>query len=262
MDKILQSNPILEAFGNAGTLRNDNSSRFGKFIQLSFDRRGHLVGGSIESYLLEKVRLPLQQKGQRNFHIFYQMFAGGCAEDKTRWCLKDISDYRYVNQGGVFELRQVNDLADYSALLKALNTLKFSPQIQEDLFQIMASILHLGQVEFEPDADGEGSRVVQSDEVEKSVERASNLLGVSSEYLVKCVTVRHILAMNEIIEKRLNAIQASDARDALTRHLYGKIFSWLVESVNTSIDSGEGHVCRARIGVLGIFHVIVFFLLQ
>ncbi|RYH12657.1 hypothetical protein EON65_37670 [archaeon] len=98
MDKVLQSNPILEAFGNARTLRSDNSSRFGKFIELQFSKRGHLIGGSIRTYLLEKVRLPLQQRGERSFHIFYQLFAGSTAEQRALWQLGEVHQYRYIDR--------------------------------------------------------------------------------------------------------------------------------------------------------------------
>lgn len=253
MDKILQSNPILEAFGNAATLRNDNSSRFGKFIQLSFNKRGHLIGGSIETYLLEKVRLPFQQLGQRNFHIFYQIAAGAAMEDKKRWPFPDIADIKYANQGQTFTLRNVDDAKDYSQLLKALDTLCFSPEAQRDLLQVMAAIVHLGQIEFVPDADGEGSEVVETGACAYSADTAARLLGVDKLLLMKCVTMRSILAMNEVIEKRLKASQASDARDALARHLYSKVFTWVVESVNASIHAGDARNCRAKIGVLDIF---------
>ena len=98
MEKVLQSNPILEAFGNARTLRNDNSSRFGKFIELSFNRRGCLVGGQIRTYLLEKVRIPFQQNQERNFHVFYQMAAGASPEDREKWSLCSIDSYWYTAQ--------------------------------------------------------------------------------------------------------------------------------------------------------------------
>ncbi|CAN0470990.1 unnamed protein product, partial [Ectocarpus sp. 8 AP-2014] len=104
MDRVLQSNPILEAFGNARTIRNDNSSRFGKFIELMFDKRGNLLGAGIETYLLEKVRIPAQAHDERNFHIFYQMCKGGDDEERERWELQGPEEYHFVNQGDCYDL--------------------------------------------------------------------------------------------------------------------------------------------------------------
>ncbi len=254
MDKILQSNPILEAFGNAATLRNDNSSRFGKFIQLHFNMRGVVVGGSIQTYLLEKVRLPVQQRGQRNFHVFYQMSEGASAEDKARWSLGSARDFCYTNQGENFTLRHVDDALEYNRLRTALNVLKFPPDQQSDLFSIMAGILHLGEVRFKPDRDGEGSEHdADFGSSQTGLAMASSLLGVSASALLKCVTVRNILAMNETYEKRLNAQQASDARDALAKYVYSKVFNWIVETINLSIDTSDSKLPKAIIGVLDIF---------
>ncbi len=127
MDKVLQSNPILEAFGNAKTIRNDNSSRFGKYIDLNFNKRGHLIGGTIRTYLLEKVRLPTQRLGERNFHIFYQMAAGGTEDEKiNQWKLKNIESYYYTNQGNVYDLAHFDDKEEYNALKKSIKSIKLS----------------------------------------------------------------------------------------------------------------------------------------
>ena len=148
MDKVLQSNPILEAFGNARTLRNDNSSRFGKFIELSFNKRGHLIGGIIRTNLLEKVRLPSQQRGERNFHIFYQLFAGASLEQRDKWKLSSIEQYEYLLQGGIYKLQSIDDKYDYNQQYHALTILNFKASDQTCLLDLAAVLLHLGQVEF------------------------------------------------------------------------------------------------------------------
>lgn len=255
MDKVMQSNPILEAFGNARTLRNDNSSRFGKYIDLNFTKRGHLAGGAIKTYLLEKVRLSFQQTGERNFHVFYQMFAGASNEDKERWNLLDsVKNYRYTNQGNIFDLTFVDDKDEYNALRIALNVLNFVIHDQDSLFNILAGLLHLGQIQFEIDHnDSEGSEVVRNDLVLASVEWSGKLLGVSADLLIHNLTVRKIVAHNEVYEKKLTPEQASDARDALAKAIYGRLFDWIVVTTNRSIKVDPLVDLRADIGVLDIF---------
>ena len=146
MDKVLQSNPILEAFGNARTLRNDNSSRFGKYIELKFNVKGGLIGGSMKTYLLEKVRLCSQQVGERNYHIFYQLAAGASAEERKRWGLDDtpITAFKYVNQGRIFELSNIDDKAQYAETMNALDTLNFAKSDRTALLNAMVAILYMG----------------------------------------------------------------------------------------------------------------------
>eukprot|EP01041_Mallomonas_annulata_P007192 gene7191-14661_t len=253
MDKILQSNPILEAFGNARTLRNDNSSRFGKFIELNFNKRGRLIGGTIRTYLLEKVRLPSQQPGERNFHIFYQMAAGSSVEERKKWALPSLRDCSYVNQGGIFELRHVNDVDEFNALKHALDILNFNQTHKVSVLNAMAGILHLGQVQFQPTADGEGCEVLlQLPEVEKSIAMATSLWGVERETLLGAMTTRTMTARGETYTISMRVNQASDARDGLVKALYGRIFEWIVMTINTSIDIGRQDT-RADVGVLDIF---------
>jgi len=252
MDKVLQSNPILEAFGNAKTIRNDNSSRFGKFIELNFSRRGHLIGGTIRTYLLEKVRLPFQQVGERNFHIFYQMLAGGTFEERQKWRVENIEDLYYVNQGGVFELQWVDDNEEFHDMKKALRVLGFEEEFQVSLLNVMAGLLHLGQLRFVADEDGEGSELADDPAVTSSLEAVADLCGVPVDALKHAITIRIITARNETYEKKLTPGQASDARDALAKALYGKIFDWIVATINRSIQVEKKQV-RADIGVLDIF---------
>lgn len=226
MDKIMQSNPILEAFGNARTLRNDNSSRFGKFIELNFNKRGHLIGGKIKTYLLEKVRLPCQQNGERNFHIFYQLAAGATEEERRLWELKPLQNFWYTNQGDIFELRYVNDSDEYHAMRMALNTLNFSVEDQTALLNTMAGLMHIGELEFTKDADGEGSELVAEDGVQASLAAAARLCGISVDSLVHALTVKVIVTTMETLEKKLTPTQALDTRDAISKAIYGRLFDW------------------------------------
>jgi myosin-5 len=255
MDRVLQSNPILEAFGNAKTIRNDNSSRFGKFIELNFNKRGHLIGGSIKTYLLEKVRLPSQQQGERNFHVFYQLIAGASVEERDRWSLLPAEAFHYTSMGQVFRLRNVNDQDEFRDLKAALNTLNFTAEDQRDLFDLVAGCLHLGQIKFEPvySAEGIGSRIAEDSASGTAIEVTKRLLGLDLAELTKTLTVRIIVARDDTYEKQLTPTQASDARDALAKAIYGRIFDWIVSTINLSIQVEDPAHVRANIGVLDIF---------
>ena len=252
MDKILQSNPILEAFGNARTLRNDNSSRFGKFIELSFSKRGHIMGGVVRTYLLEKVRLSSQQPGERNFHIFYQMIAGATAEERRRWSLPSLRELHYLCQGGIFELRHVNDKDEFGDLRVAMDTLGFEAGTQVALLGVLAGLLHVGQLQFTHTADGEGSELASEATITASLSSAAALIGVPANELCSIMTVRRMTARAETYSIRLRPDQAVDARDAFAKALYGRLFEWIVQVINSSIRV-EAKDARAYIGVLDIF---------
>ena len=255
MDKILKSNPILEALGNAKTIRNDNSSRFGKFIELNFDDDGHLVGGHIRTYLLEKVRLISQQLNERNFHIFYQMFTGEPSLVKERWQLPSMHNFNYLNQGKCFHVPDLDDKKDFTALRQAFQTLNFNPTDEGFLFDIVAGLMHLGQIQFTPvELMGEeGSAVLKDATANRSLEVAMKLLGISHKEFIRTVTERAIIARTEVYQKKLTATQASDARDSIARSVYGKLFDWVVATINTEIRGGSSYDVRSEIAVLDIF---------
>ena len=255
MDKVIQSNPILEAFGNARTNRNDNSSRFGKFVVLNFDKNGYLLGAMLETYLLERVRVCAQQVGERNFHIFYQMLLGGSPDELKRWGFTSDSVHscNYVNQGKILTLQFINDKTEFKRTKEALQTLAFEKELQILTFDIAAALLHLGQVNFVSDADGEGSLLSNAASVKSALDKASSLLGVNSESFARILMFRKTLVAGETIDSKLNASNAADARDSLAKTVYSRLFDWIAGVVNRSLQTANQSLIRADIGILDVF---------
>jgi len=237
MDRVLQSNPILEAFGNAKTLRNDNSSRFGKFIELHFSKRGHLIGAVIRTYLLEQVRLVKQQAGERCFHVFYQIMAGSAAEDKAARKLTQPSDFHYINQGATYSLKHFDYAHEYGALKKAWDVLGFSADEQKALLDVMAALLHLSEVTFEvASGGGDGSAVSSKEAVRGHLATFAELTGLPADHVERALTVRTISTRDESYEIRLSPAQACDARDAIAKSIYSKTFNRVVRPAHIIIS--------------------------
>mmetsp|Transcript_676 Transcript_676/g.962 ORF Transcript_676/g.962 Transcript_676/m.962 type:complete len:1715 (-) Transcript_676:47-5191(-) len=255
MDRVLQSNPILEAFGNARTIRNDNSSRFGKFIELLFDKRGILLGAKIETYLLEKVRIPNQSEHERNFHIFYQMTKGANDDERKNWDLEGPEEYKFSNQGDCFDLNRVEDEEEFVFTKKALLLMGFSTDTQNSIFSLVASLLHLGQVEFVSN-DDENAEFSSDGATMNALANVSRLAYLPRDGLEKALTERTIeigvKSMHEIHTIKLEERQANDARDALAKAIYGQLFNHIVGALNANINCSRKDV-RASIGVLDIF---------
>jgi myosin V len=259
MQRVLQSNPVLEAFGNARTLRNDNSSRFGKFIELGFSRAGHLMGAKVETYLLEKVRLAFHAAGERNYHIFYQLLRGCSEEDHHKYEFHDgitggldLPNYfRFTGQGGAPHLREFTDESGFEYTVKAMRKLGWSQETIDLVLAIIAGLLHLGQIKFrEVEVDGNETSEVDD---EKSLAYASRLLGVDCDQLRCALTERIMLARGEEIKTKLTPDRSADARDALAKTIYGALFLWVVDQVNLSIGWENDSDIRSSCGVLDIF---------
>jgi len=260
MERVLQSNPVLEAFGNARTLRNDNSSRFGKFIELGFSRAGHLLGAKVQTYLLEKVRIAFHASGERNYHIFYQLLRGATDEQKKHFEFHDgltqgleLPNYfHYTGQGGAPHLREFTDEAGLKYTLKAMKNLGWSQELIDNVLSIIAGILHLGQVKFDS-VETEGGVMAAQAEDDTIVKHAARLLGVDIEKLTTALTERVIVARGQEIRTNLTAERAVDARDALSKTLYGAMFLWVVDQVNKSCSWDNDKDVRSSCGVLDIF---------
>jgi len=251
-DRLLQSNPILEAFGNAKTNRNDNSSRFGKYMDIQFDFKGAPIGGVILNYLLEKSRVVYQSTGERNFHIFYQIVRG--ADQSLRDQLQldsNVQRYYYLNQGDSNTVSSINDQQEFLAVKKALDSCDFSPENQMALFSIVAAILHLGNVIF---LDDNGTVKVLDRE---PVNKMTKLLGCVTDDFLVALTNKSITAGGQKLTSSLTRDQAIYARDALAKGVYDRMFSWLVKKINSSLAI-EGHEKKTVLGLLDIYGFEIF----
>jgi myosin-5 len=259
MQKVLQSNPVLEAFGNARTLRNDNSSRFGKFIELGFSRAGHLMGAKVQTYLLEKVRLAFHASGERNYHIFYQLLRGSSVEDHAKYEFHDgltgglemPNYFHYTGQGGAPHLREFSDEDGLSYTLKAMRRLGWSEDTIDLVLKLIAGILHLGQITFNSvEKDGLETAEVAD---EKILGYSARLLGVDVDKFRTALTEKIIMARGQEIKTILTPEKACDARDALAKTIYGSLFLWVVDQVNQSVGWENDSDIRSSTGVLDIF---------
>ncbi|XP_057601473.1 unconventional myosin-VIIb isoform X2 [Hippopotamus amphibius kiboko] len=252
--QVLEANPILEAFGNAKTIRNDNSSRFGKYIDIYFNPSGVIEGARIEQFLLEKSRVCRQAPEERNYHIFYSMLMGMSAEEKKLLCLGTPSEYRYLTMGNCTSCEGLNDAKDYAHVRSAMKILMFSDSENWDLSKLLAAILHLGNVEF---MAAVFEHLDSSDVMETpAFPTVMKLLEVKDEALRDCLIKHSITIRGEFVTRPLNITQAADRRDAFVKGIYGHLFLWIVKKINAAIfipPAQDPKNVRRTIGLLDIF---------
>ncbi|RVW53510.1 Myosin-9 [Vitis vinifera] len=223
----MQSNPVLEAFGNAKTVRNNNSSRFGKFVVIQFDKHGRISGAAIRTYLLERSRVCQISDPERNYHCFYHLCAAP-PEEIERYKLGNPKSFHYLNQSNCLELLDVNDAQYYLATRRAMDIVGISEKEQEAIFRVVAAILHLGNIDF---AKGEevDSSVLKDDKAKFHLQMTSELLMCDPHALE----------------------DALFSRDGLAKTIYSRLFDWLVNKINFSI--GQDPNSKSTIGVLDIY---------
>ncbi|XP_012736482.2 unconventional myosin-X isoform X3 [Fundulus heteroclitus] len=241
---IVQSSPIMEAFGNAKTVYNNNSSRFGKFIQLHFSECGNIHGGCVIDYLLEKNRVVRQNPGERNYHIFYALLAGASKEDKSLYFLEEPAEsFHYLSQSGCLQDKSLNDKELYNSVMEALKVLGFAEEEIRDMFKLLSGVLQLGNMEF---MLAGGAQIT----TKQVVSNASELLGLDAFQLSEVLTQRSIILRGEEICSPLTIEQAIDSRDSVAMALYSQCFSWIILKINQKIKGKENF---KSIGILDIF---------
>ncbi|KFQ21661.1 Unconventional myosin-XIX, partial [Merops nubicus] len=246
--RVLDSNPVMEAFGNACTLRNNNSSRFGKYIQLQLDRFHHLSSASIQTFLLEKTRVAYQAPNERNFHIFYQITKGATAEERLEWNLPEGADYHWLPNS-----ERNLDEDCFEVTRDAMFHLGIDRSTQNNIFKVLSGLLHLGNVQFSNPMD-ESQPCELEDKAKDFVKTAGDLLKIPVEELLESLRIRTITAgkQQQVFKKPCSRAECETRRDCLAKVIYAKLFDWLVLVINESIYA-DPSVWTSFIGLLDVY---------
>ncbi|XP_063723114.1 myosin-10-like isoform X3 [Symsagittifera roscoffensis] len=250
--QLLQANPILEAFGNAKTIKNDNSSRFGKFIRINFDQAGFIAGATIETYLLEKSRAVRQAPDERSFHFFYQFLSAADHNTINEFLLEDFASYKFLSSGHV-TVPGMNDQQEFKATLEAMNVMKFTEQEIKAVFRVSSGVLLLGNLDFTMDKSEQAT--LTNDSV---AQRVSHLLGVNCMHFSNALLKPKLKVGREMVVKAQNKTQVTNTLEALAKATYEKMFKWIVMRINKSLDKNK----RQGVSFVGILDIAGFEIFQ
>lgn len=229
--QLLQANPILEAFGNAKTVKNDNSSRFGKFIRINFDASGYISGANIETYLLEKSRAIRQAKDERTFHIFYQLLAGASAEQREKYILEDPKSYPFLSNGSL-PVTGVDDYQEFQATVKSMNIMGMTNEDFNSIFRIVSAVLLFGSMKFKQERNNDQATLPDNTVAQK----IAHLLGLSVTDMTKAFLTPRIKVGRDFVTKAQTKEQVEFAVEAIGKACYERLFKWLVNRINRSLD--------------------------
>ncbi|XP_076377970.1 myosin heavy chain 10 isoform X1 [Megalopta genalis] len=229
--QLLQANPILEAFGNAKTVKNDNSSRFGKFIRINFDASGYIAGANIETYLLEKSRAIRQAKDERTFHIFYQLLAGASAEQKKEFILEDPKHYPFLSNGAL-PVPGVDDSAEFFSTVKSMHIMGMTNEDFSSIFRIVSAVMLFGSMQFRQERNSDQATLPDNTVAQK----ISHLLGLSVTEMTKAFLKPRIKVGRDFVTKAQTKEQVEFAVEAISKACYERMFRWLVNRINRSLD--------------------------
>merc|ERR1719354_1456503 len=229
--QLLKANPILEAFGNAKTVKNDNSSRFGKFIRINFDASGYIAGANIETYLLEKARIIRQQSDERTFHIFYQLLTGASEEYKTEFILEDPKGYNFLTAGGV-KVPGIDDPEEFQSTLNSMKVMGMSDEDLSSVFRVISACMLFGNMEFKEERSSEQATLPDNTVAQK----IAHLLGVQVTDLVKAFLKPRIKVGRDYVTKAQTKGQVEFAIEAIAKATFERLFKWIVTRINRSLD--------------------------
>ncbi|PIN26506.1 Myosin class V heavy chain [Handroanthus impetiginosus] len=247
--QVLESSLVLEAFGNAKKVRSNNSSRFGKFVEIQFDKSGRISGATIRTYLLERSRVCQILDPERNYHCFYLLCAAPL-EEREKYKLGSSDSFHYFNQSKCYKPDGVNDAEEYLATRRAMDIVGMSEEEQDAIFRVVATILHLGNIEF-PKGKEIDSSVIKDEKSRFHLNTTAELLKCDPKSLEDALIKRVMVTFEEVITRTLDPEAAFGSRDALAKTIYSRLFDWIVEKINNSI--GQDPSSKAIIGVLDIY---------
>jgi len=247
--QLLKANPILEAFGNAKTVKNDNSSRFGKFIRINFDASGYIAGANIETYLLEKARIIRQAGDERSFHVFYQLLMGASKELKSELLLDDAKNYTFMTSGGV-KVAGIDDVEEFNATQHAMRIMGISEEDMTSIWRIIYSCLLFGNMEFKQERNSDQATLPDNTVAQK----VAHLLGIQVTDLTKAFLKPRIKVGRDYVTKAQSKEQVEFAVEAISKATYERLFKWIVTRINRSLDRTK----RQGASFIGILDIAGF----